>query len=117
MIEKVLRDYLADMLDVPVYLVQPEPGSRPASYVFIEKTGSGEDDMILTSTLAVQSYAESHAAAALLNIAVKSCMELMPAMTDEVTAVRLNSDYNFTDTGTKLPRYQAVYDITHYGEE
>jgi hypothetical protein len=33
---------------------------------------------------------------------------------DEITAVSLNSDYNYTDTATKRYRYQAVFVITHY---
>ena len=31
----------------------------------------------------------------------------------EVGGVKLNSDYNFTDTRTKKYRYQAVFDITY----
>lgn len=114
MIENVLRDYLADALDVPVYLVDPEPGSEPDLYVLVEKTGSGEEDLITTSTFAIQSYAKARLAdAAALNVAVKNVMELA-VMVDDITAVQLNSDYNFTDTGTKRPRYQAVYEVTHY---
>ena len=33
---------------------------------------------------------------------------------DEVSACRLNSDYNFTDTTTKHYRYQAVFDLVFY---
>ena len=32
----------------------------------------------------------------------------------EISAVRLNSDYEFTDLDTKHYRYQAVFDITTY---
>ena len=42
-------------------------------------------------------------------IAVDSLIEL-----DEIASVKLNTDYNFTDTTTKKYRYQAVYDIKHY---
>jgi len=31
-----------------------------------------------------------------------------------VTKSALESDYNFTNIANKQPRYQAVYDITHY---
>ena len=31
-----------------------------------------------------------------------------------ISAVRFDSDYNFTDTDTKHYRYQAVFEITHY---
>lgn len=114
MIEKVLRDYLADMMEVPVYLTEPEPGKKPIRYVLLEKTGSGEEDGIKTSTFAVQSYARDRLSdAAELNEAVKQVLRTA-VLLDAITSVRLNSDYNFTDTETKRPRYQAVFDITHY---
>lgn len=114
MIENVLRDYLADALDVPVFLVNPEPERQPDIYVLVEKTGSGEEDMITTSTFAIQSFAKERLAdAAVLNVAVRNVMEQAITL-DEITDVQLNSDYNFTDTGTKRPRYQAVYEVTHY---
>lgn len=33
---------------------------------------------------------------------------------DEISRVKLNSDYNFTDTQKKKYRYQAIYEITYY---
>ena len=33
---------------------------------------------------------------------------------EDICAVRLNTDYTFTDTASKRFRYQAVFDITHY---
>ena len=35
----------------------------------------------------------------------------------ELSGVRLNTDYNFTDTATKQYRYQAVFVIYWYEEE
>lgn len=35
---------------------------------------------------------------------------------DEIASVKLDNDYNFTDTETKEYRYQAVFDITYYQE-
>ena len=32
----------------------------------------------------------------------------------EVSSVKLETDYNFTNTATKQYRWQAVYQITHY---
>ena len=48
-----------------------------------------------------------------LNEQVKETVEGMIEL-DEITAIGLNSDYNFTNTANKQPRYQAVYNITHY---
>ena len=52
-------------------------------------------------------------AAAELNEQVKAAMEDLADL-DEVSACRLNSDYNFTDTTTKHYRYQAVFDLVFY---
>lgn len=53
--------------------------------------------------------------AARLNERVKAAMD-SAAELDAVSASRLNSDYNFTDTTTKRYRYQAVYDLVYFDE-
>ncbi|SDQ04437.1 hypothetical protein SAMN04487752_0319, partial [Carnobacterium viridans] len=50
---------------------------------------------------------------ALLNEELKEVVENL-ILLNEISGVRLNSDYNFTDTTTKEYRYQAVFDINHY---
>lgn len=111
MIEKTILDYLKTKLTVPVYM--EEPVDAPGSFVLIEKTGSGRENYIQASTFAFQSYAESLYEAALLNETLKNVIDSLIVL-DDIGQVRLNSDYNFTDTTTKRYRYQAVYDITHY---
>lgn len=32
----------------------------------------------------------------------------------EISGVKLDRDYNFTDTTTREYRYQAIYDLTYY---
>ena len=85
----------------------------PESFVYVEKTGSSQNDRLFRATFAVQSYAASLYDAMVLNDAVKTAMFNAVSLS-EVTRVELNSDYNYTDTATKKPRYQAVFDITHY---
>ena len=109
-IEKTICDYLNGALDE--YAFPEQPADKPASYVLVEKTGSSRRDYITQSTVAIQSYAESMYEAAKLNEKVKNAVDSMIALSD-VYSVRLNSDYNFTDTSRKKYRYQAVYDITH----
>ena len=82
-------------------------------YILIEKTGSRKKNHIKASTFAFQSYAPTLLEAAELNEQVKETVEGMIEL-DEITAIGLNSDYNFTNTANKQPRYQAVYNITHY---
>lgn len=113
MIEKIVKDYLASELTVPAYMERPKGVEMPEEYVFLEKTGSGEEDHIYRATLAIQSYAGSMYNAANLNEAVKTAMKGLVVL-PEIGKVKLNSDYNFTDTEKKKYRYQAVYDLVHY---
>lgn len=112
MIEKILLDYLTEALeDVPCYMEVPE--DAPDAFVVLEKTGSGKINHICSATIAVQSYGATLYDAAELNERVKAAMEDSITL-DGITAVGLNSDYNYTDTATKNYRYQAVFDVHHY---
>lgn len=111
MIEVILKDYLDEHLDVPVYF--DYPSNAPSDFVLIDKVGGGEQSHLASSSFAFQSYSESKYGAIVLNEkvkkAVKGSIELM-----EISRVQLNSDYNFPDTVRKKPRYQVVFDINHY---
>ena len=111
MIELTILNHLKTKLSVPVYLEEPE--KKPDRYVLFEKTGSGRTNRLGSSTFAFQSYAESLYQAAALNEQTKTAVDSLIELT-EIAKVRLNSDYNFTDTATKRYRYQAVYDLNHY---
>ena len=111
MIEKTILDYLGEHLTVPVYM--EEPINKPASYVLIERTGSSESDLIESTTLALQSFGASLYDAAVLNMAVKARIKQAVEL-PSVSAVYINSDYNFTDTETKRYRYQCVAVVTHF---
>jgi len=112
MIEKTVRDYLAEALaPVPVKLeLPPDP---PARILVIQKTGSGSADGLLTAAFALQSYGPSLYEASRLNEQAKAAAEGLTEL-GEIAGVRLNSDYPYPDTDTKRHRYQAVYDIYHY---
>ena len=119
MIETILISYLINQTTsagTNVYAERPE--TIPKTYILIEKTGSSTDNMITTSDIAIQSISDSLQGgslidAALLNDEVKSVMQGLEAL-DDIVMVRLNTDYNYTDSRTKEYRYQAVYQITHY---
>ena len=82
-------------------------------FVLIEKTGSGEENHIKNSTLAVQSFSDSLYNTALLNEKIKELMKQIIEL-DEVSKCSLNSDYNYTIPNTKEYRYQAIFDLVHY---
>lgn len=110
MIEKIVLDYVAERLPLPVVMEVPEPPA-PKRYVVIEKTGSSKTNLISTAMIAVQSCAESLYEAALLNETVKDLLSGIVTLSS-VGACRLDTDYNFTDPESKTYRYQAVFRIT-----
>lgn len=115
MIEKIVLDYLAAQLDVPVFMQEPESNPNPGTgqFVVIEKTGSGRRDWICNATIAIQSYAPTLYEAAVLNEQIKQAMDGILVI-PQISKVSLNSDYNFTNEEMKQPRYQAVFDLVHY---
>ena len=110
MIAKDLLDYLNSTLTDPVYMEQPE---ETFGYVLLDQTGTSTVNHITTTTIAVQSYGKTLYEAMILNEAVKAAMEGFAEL-GNVASVKLETDYNFTNTATKQYRWQAVYDITHY---
>ena len=111
MIELLILEFLKEKLDVPVYLERPNLFVE--NFVFFEKTGSGRKNYLNNSTFAFQSYGSTLYEAASLNERVKQSLFDMETL-NEISKVKLNSDYNFTDTELKQYRYQAVFDIYHY---
>lgn len=111
MIELVIKKYLDGHLSVPSFFEQPKKAQK--KYVLVEKTSSGMNNYLPSATFAFQSYASSMYEAAKLNEELKKVVESMIVL-DEISKVKLNSDYNYTDTQTKEYRYQAVFDINHY---
>lgn len=118
MIEKILISYLIGKTSAANDVYAERPNTIPEKYILIQKTGSNVEDMITTSTIAIQSISDSMQGGSLLdamdlNEDVKEAMEAIIELND-VVKVELNSDYNYTDDSTKEYRYQAVYQITHY---
>lgn len=114
MVELIVLNYLEDELTVPCAMQEPAnktPGND--RFVVLEKTGSSKTNHIYTATFAIQSYAPTLYEAAQLNEEVKSAMYDIITL-DEITRVSLISDYAFTKESTKQPRYQAVFELTHY---
>lgn len=115
MIESIVYEFLKENMTVPVYT--EIPNNPPVKMIVLEKTGSSQDNLIKRSTFAIQSYGKSMFEAAELNETLKEIMmDGLDGLLSlgEISAVNLNSDYNFTDTTTKRYRYQAVFDIVHY---
>lgn len=108
MIEKIVLDYLNDVLAVPCYMEKPT--EQEGKYVVIEKTSSSRSNHIDSATFALQSYANSLYDAAELNNEVKAAMDSIITL-PSIFESALNSDYNYTDVAKHNHRYQAVYDL------
>lgn len=118
MIEKILISYLYDKTEAGSHVYAERPNDIPEKFILIEKTGSSVENMITTSTIAIQSITDSMQGGSMLD-AMDLNEDIKEAMSyfedePEIVRVRLNTDYNYTDDSTKEYRYQAVYDITHY---
>ena len=111
MIEVLIKKYLEENLKIKVFFENQK--EKYEKFVIIEKVGSGKINYLNSSTFAFQSYANSFYEAAKLNDNLKKVLEKSIEL-ERIAAVKLNSDYNFTDTDTKRPRYQAVYEIRYY---
>lgn len=111
MIELIVRKYLISKLEIPVVFEHQK--NLPEQFILIQKTGSSRENFLNSSTIAIQSYGASLFDAAKLNEKIKNLMYDLIEV-PEVARVKLNSDYNFTDTETKRYRYQAIFDINYY---
>lgn len=111
MIEYIIKRYLDNHLSVPAFFERD--ANTPEKCVILEKTSSGKREFTTDATFAFQCYAPTLEQAALLNEEVKRTIEQMIEL-DEISSIRLNSDYNFTDTSLKSYRYQAVFDIYYF---
>lgn len=110
MIEETIVDFLEK--ETGIRTETELPPNPPKEIIIVIKTGSGKTNFINRATIAVQSYGKSMYEAAQLNEEVKKAMENLITL-PEISASRLNSDYEYTDTTTKKYRYQAVFDVVY----
>lgn len=112
MIEKIIFDYLNSLDGTNAYTEMPK--NVPNELYLIEKTGGNEENKIKSANIVIQSYADTLYNAIVLNETLKDAMLNGLITLDSISAVKLNSDYNYTDTTTKRYRYQAVFVVTYY---
>lgn len=113
MIETTLISYFGTAFpQIPVLAERPSE-DIPEKYIVIDNTGTSETHFVKSSVVAVQSYGASlYEAAALNDQILEAARDLITL--PEICSCRLNSAYNFSDTASKIYRYQAVFSITHY---
>lgn len=111
MIETIVRDYLEQMISVPVYMEFPE--NPPDRFVLLKKGDTTRANLLESTVFIPESYAESMLRAAKLNALVKAAMDGLTRLT-EVAGSQLGADYPAFDEKNNRYRYQAVYNISHY---
>ena len=111
MIELELKKHLEDRTKLDVYLMLPI--NKPKEFISFERIGGNYDNMLKSSTFTIQSWGESLFSVATLNERIKDYLNEF-VENEKVSKVKINSDYNFTDTTTKKYRYQIVVEIWHY---
>lgn len=110
LIEAIVISHLASELKTDNVFAE-RPADPPAQYYVIEKTSAGEKNHVSRATVAVQSISSgSMLEAAQMSKDAEKAMKRLISVAN-VSAVRLNSAYNFTNPETKEYRYQAVFDI------
>lgn len=110
LIEEIVISHLASELETDNVFAE-RPADLPAKYYVIEKTSAGEKNHVSRATVAVQSISsDSMLEAARMSKDAEKAMKRLISVAN-VSAVRLNSAYNFTNPETKEYRYQAVFDI------
>lgn len=112
MIEQIIIEYLNSLGNAPAYAEVPV--EKPSRYFIVEKTGAASVNHIYTATIVIQSYSSVSLLDAMnMNDLVKDGMGDFDS--PYLGSVKLNADYNFTNTNTKEYRYQAVFNITLAG--
>lgn len=111
MIEILIRDFLEQMLSVPVFMEFPE--KPPDRFIVLKKGDTTRENWLETTAFIPESYENTMMDAAKLNKLVKAAMD---SLTDlpEISAAKLATDYPAFDEKNKRYRYQAVYNVTHY---
>ena len=82
-------------------------------YIIIEKTGSSTQDFITTASIVIKSYADSKYEVAQLNEKIKDVMLYQFIENDDISSVKLVTDYPYPDTAIKKERYQALFEIVY----
>ena len=114
MIEKLIVDHLNEGLE-GIKAHSLIPAKRKAPFVVVERTGGSIENHIRIGLFVADCYGSSLLEAAEL---CESVIELMLQLPEEhggeVSAVRVNSHYNDTDTELHEYKYGALFEVTYY---
>lgn len=114
MIEKVVRDYLQNLLSVPVYIGE-QPNKHPSDYVLIQVLDIGRENHISAITLNFRSFSTSLLKATELNNSVLEKMFNIVSI-DGITKTKCGGGGQNIDTTTKTYSCECVFNLFYYAE-
>lgn len=115
-IESTVIEYLNNHTSIAHQAYGDTPRSGAFQYYLVQKTGSTNRNHLHTAQITIQSYGSSKSVAKTMNETLISAMAGIVEL-ENISACRLNSDYDYTDTAKRRYRYQAVFDITYIRED
>lgn len=95
----------------------PEDYPADGALVVVSRLGGGNTNHLRTARIAIQTYGASLLDAATRCETALGYMLELPADDPCVTAVHIDTSYNWTDETTKRYRYQSVMYVTYYDWE
>ena len=87
------------------------PADRPNRFVTVERTGGAVTTFRDFPTLAVQTWAQSAAAAAALADTIRHALPGLTSV-EQIARVEIGSTYNWPDPLSGQPRYQTILTLT-----
>lgn len=113
MIELDIKKFIEDEFEYPAFMERPQTAID--TFFVIEKISGSRDEQIDFARVAVQTYAPSLYQAATLCDRLNDAMMTDFVALPNITNVKINSTYNYTDTTVKKYRYQTLFEIYYYG--
>lgn len=114
MIEVVIKNYLLDILDVPVVLERPK--DVPTSYVLMRLIDSGEINHISSATFIFEVVAGSLYEASVLSDELADALDGIVIL-DKITKAFPGGKSAETDSSDKTYKYILTYNFNYYKEE
>lgn len=108
MIEKIIIEYLNNMLDVPAYA--EEPVNKEDSYCIIQTIDAGRKNFINKVTVIIRSYAPSLQKAEELYTKVKNAMYSIDTL-NNISSGKLGGGGQAIDEATDRYAYDCIFNL------
>ena len=114
MIEIAIREYLSEILNVPVYMEVPK--SIPSEYALLQLIDSGRINQIDAATISIVAISNSLYGAAVLSNKIKDAL-LDSISLRCVSHVDLGGEISGVDSANEKYQYELTFNFYYYKEE